>query len=418
MSKKIYVGFGFGPIQSGLFVYEAFRSGNFDRLVVAEIDQGMVDAVRAAGNRYMLNIALADRIETVAVEGVELYNPNVAEDREKLVQAITEADELGTALPSVKFYSLGDSCAAKLFAEGVNRRVEPMNTVFYTAENNNRAAEYFLEAVSPLIRSEHLAKFQALNTVIGKMSGIITEPKEIAELGIAKMAPASPKAILVEEFNRILITRISLDGFKRGISVLIEKDDLIPFEEAKLYGHNAIHAMMAYMGEEKGYVTMSQLAADRQILSLARKAFLEDSGRPLCKKYASLGDELFTEAGYRAYADDLLVRMVNPYLTDLISRVGRDHLRKLSQSDRLFGTMRLAIEQGFTPATIALGAAAGIRSMIRRQNEINPKPVNLPAKCEDLTRESMAALLTEIWGDCNDDIAKKIIDITWKAYTA
>ena len=33
--QKTFVGFGFGPIQSGLFLLEAFRSGNFDRYVVA-----------------------------------------------------------------------------------------------------------------------------------------------------------------------------------------------------------------------------------------------------------------------------------------------------------------------------------------------------------------------------------------------
>ena len=34
---RTYVGFGFGAIQAGLFLYEAYRSGNFARLVVAEV---------------------------------------------------------------------------------------------------------------------------------------------------------------------------------------------------------------------------------------------------------------------------------------------------------------------------------------------------------------------------------------------
>ncbi len=34
--NRTYVGFGFGAIQAGLFLYEAFQSGNFGRLVVAE----------------------------------------------------------------------------------------------------------------------------------------------------------------------------------------------------------------------------------------------------------------------------------------------------------------------------------------------------------------------------------------------
>ena len=40
---KTCVGFGFGPIQSALFLYEAFKSGNFSRFVIAEVDQKTVD---------------------------------------------------------------------------------------------------------------------------------------------------------------------------------------------------------------------------------------------------------------------------------------------------------------------------------------------------------------------------------------
>ena len=37
MAGHIFTGFGFGPIQSGLFVNEAYDSKRFDRIVIAEI---------------------------------------------------------------------------------------------------------------------------------------------------------------------------------------------------------------------------------------------------------------------------------------------------------------------------------------------------------------------------------------------
>ena len=49
-------------------------------------------------------------------------------------------------------------------------------------------------------------------------------------------------------------------GFARGITAFIEKDDLLPFEEAKLYGHNAIHALIGYLAHERGLTLMSQVA--------------------------------------------------------------------------------------------------------------------------------------------------------------
>ena len=65
MKDHLFVGFGFGPIQSGLFVKEAYESGNFSRIVVSEIDAGLVQAVRGNGNRYYVNVAGAAGIEVV-----------------------------------------------------------------------------------------------------------------------------------------------------------------------------------------------------------------------------------------------------------------------------------------------------------------------------------------------------------------
>ncbi|MBU4212845.1 MAG: hypothetical protein KKD33_09710, partial [Verrucomicrobia bacterium] len=61
--KKLFVGFGFGAIQAGLFLYEAHASGQFDRFVVAEVMPEVVDAIRKAGGRYRVNIAAVQGIE-------------------------------------------------------------------------------------------------------------------------------------------------------------------------------------------------------------------------------------------------------------------------------------------------------------------------------------------------------------------
>ena len=85
--NRTYVGFGFGAIQSGLLLYEAFQSGNFSRLVVAEVVPEGVEAVRKAGG-YSLNIATAEGIEQCFVDGIEIYNPTVDEDAKMLVEAL------------------------------------------------------------------------------------------------------------------------------------------------------------------------------------------------------------------------------------------------------------------------------------------------------------------------------------------
>jgi len=357
-----YVGFGFGAIQSGLFLYEAFRSGAYRRLVIAEVVPEVVDAIRRGGDRFSVNIAHADRIEQASVGPIEMENPAVEADRERLVAAIAEAEAIGTAVPSVANYvSEGPGSLHRILAAGLRRKAagDGPRSVVYAAENHNHAAEILEESVRAEIpaaeRDAALFRVRFLDTVIGKMSGL------------APVTPGSPRAFLVEAFNRILITKIRFDEpFRRGIQVFEEKDDLLPFEEAKLHGHNATHALAAYLGAARGVPLIADLRGVPGMMPFLRAAFVEESGEALIRKHAGL-DPLFTREGYARYADDLLARMTNPHLRDTVERVGRDPARKLGWDDRLIGTMRLALRAGVTPRRFALGAAAALRALDPRE---------------------------------------------------
>lgn len=413
MPAKTFVGFGFGPIQSALFLYEAYRSGHFTRFVIAEVDAAIVQAVRSAGGRYTINIALPDRIEQATISGVELYNPAVPEDRHQILQAIAESEELATSLPSVAFFDKGgETSVARALADGLSLRATPRPTIIYAAENHNHAAELLHESVAKHCALAALQSLQFLNTVIGKMSGVITDAATMAKLKLAPMTPATPKAVLVEEFNRILISQIALPGFRRGIDVFIEKPDLLPFEEAKLYGHNAIHALIAYLAAHRGLTTMSDAAVHPDIMATARAAFLDESGAALIRKHAALGDPLFTPPGYAAYADDLLVRIVRPTLNDLIARVTRDQVRKLGYDDRFFGTMRLALQYGIRPAHLARGAAAAVLSLLKQWDTLGQAVAGLPRPTDPLSRESLGKLLRAIWSTKAGPDAATLIDLT------
>ena len=398
---KTFVGFGFGPIQSALFLYEAHCSGNFDRYVIAEVDGALVDAVRAGGGRYSINIAHPDHIEQVVVDGVRLCDPSDESDRDELVEAIAVADEMATALPSVRFYDAGDvTSVARLLADGLERRDLSRPAIIYAAENHNRAAEILEERLTATIPADRFSNVQVLNTVVGKMSGVITDVETIRRLSLAPLTSDTPRAVLVERFNHILVSRVKLDGFQRGIEVFVEKDDLLPFEEAKLYGHNAIHALIGYLAHLRGLTTMAQAVQHDDIMTTARAAFIDESGAALVKKYEHIDDPLFTADGYRAYADDLIERMVNPNLNDLVERVTRDARRKLSYDDRLFGTMRLALAQGIEPIHMARGAAAALMCI----TDSSPQ-----------TREDAGATLHEVWGEQTDELADQLIALTWEA---
>lgn len=400
---RTYVGFGFGAIQAGLFLYEAFQSGHFGRLVVGEIDPGTVADLRGAKGFYSVNIAHRDGIENARVGPVEVYNPTVAGDREQLVEAIADAEEMGTAIPSVELYQTeGPGSLHRVLAEGLVRKARESGprAVVYAAENHNEAAEILERLVMGEVpverRDEVRGIVQFLNTVIGKMSGLVGDP---AASGLMTVTATSSQAFLVEEFNRILISRIRLKPrFERGISVFEEKEELLPFEEAKLYGHNATHALTAYLGRMAGVRRMTELGSVPGLIEFVREAFLEESGRALIRKHAGV-DRLFTPEGYREYAEDLIERMTNPNLMDTVERVGRDPQRKLGWDDRLIGTMRLVRSMGIEARRYGIGAAAGFAALDSRFLEDNApagqlaEPLWRSGRIEPAEREDMLLLI-------------------------
>jgi mannitol-1-phosphate 5-dehydrogenase len=396
VSAHTYVGFGFGAIQAGLTLYEAFISGAFRRLVVAEVLPDVVAAVRQAAGRYCVNIAHADRIERATVGPIAIENPAVPEDRARLIAAIAEAAEIGVAVPSVKFY-VSDSPGSlhRILAAGLREKADRRGprAVVYAAENHNHAAEILAEAVfSEVPSGERPAvhrRVRFLNTVIGKMSGVVTDPVEVRDRGLASITEGLGRAFLVEAFNRILISQVRFPGprFRRGIAVFQEKPDLLPFEEAKLYGHNATHALAAYLARIAGIARIADLRATAGMMAFLRAAFIEESGAMLIRRHAGV-DPLFTPAGYTAYADDLLARMTNPYLGDTAERVGRDPQRKLGWDDRLVGTIRAALQAGVTPRRYAVGAAAALATL---HPELLASDAGLAALCAPLWSESAPA---------------------------
>lgn len=387
---KKFVGIGFGAIQSGLFLQEAHRSGNFDSLTVAEVDDSVVRAIRANGGSYAVNVAGPSSITAHVVGGVRVLNPRDAADRAELVRAIAAADEMAVALPSVSFYGTGGAAApVSCLAEGISRRDPGHGAVIYTAENHNHAAEILESGIRAVLAGGSMpAGVQFLNTVIGKMSGVIADEAERMRLGLTNMAPGIARAVLVEEFNRILISRIRLPGFKRGITVFEEKDDLLPFEEAKLYGHNAIHALLGYLAHERGCRSMAEAGRDPALMRIARQAFLDESGAGLLHRYKGM-DPLFTPAGFQAYAEDLLVRMTNPFLSDPVERVIRDPRRKLGWDDRLVGAMRLALQAGVTPVCLA----EGVRAALAVAQTVDLRTLWPAAAWQDGEAERIAALV-------------------------
>ncbi len=336
-----FLGIGAGPIQTGIFVSGAARGG-FSRIVLADVDEALVDAVRCAGS-ITVNTAGPDAVQTDTYAGIEIYNPFDEDDLETLTAVASEAVAISTALPSTVFYRNVAPWLAEAFQAAPERRRH-----VYTSENSTTAAEELRELVGKFPET------YCLDTVIGKMSKVFT----VADSDLPPLAPGFERGHLVEAFN-VIYTADAPELADAGIDGLYPKPDLVPFEEAKLYGHNAVHFVLALLLRERGGQTMDEAARHPDLVEIALSTMVEECGPALCKKHTG-ADPFFEPDAFRAHAEDLVKRMTSPVLKDDVARVLRDMERKLGWDDRVAGAMRLCLEQGITPshlmATTALAA--------------------------------------------------------------
>jgi mannitol-1-phosphate 5-dehydrogenase len=360
--------FGFGPIGAGLFVFEAFRTGAYAPPVVVDVQSPLVDALRRNDGRFFLNVAHAAGVATHDIGPVVALDPVAAADRERIVAAIADADVAVTSLPGTAFYDRGDATSpARLLAAGLSRRSRPEPLVLYAAENSINAASALVAAVDGSSFGPVAARLDARDTVIGKMSGMQADPAVIATLGLSRLTPDYPSAMLVEAFDAIRVSSAAPTAAAPapkapGFPTFLAVADLEPFEFAKLYGHNATHALGAFLGVHLGLDVFADLARVDGAMQLLADAFERESGAALVRRFGG-ADPLFTAAGYNAYADDLVARMTNPYLHDSIERAARDPTRKLGWDDRLVGTMRICLAGGIEAPRYALGAAGGLATL-------------------------------------------------------
>jgi mannitol-1-phosphate 5-dehydrogenase len=125
------------------------------------------------------------------------------------------------------------------------------------------------------------------------------------------------------------------------------------FTARKLYLHNAGHAVLGYLGYQRGHDLGYNALEDRVIRPILDAA-LDESMAGIVTRYGADKDWL------RDHVNDLLRRFENRALADPVLRLARDPLRKLAPEDRLVGAARTAEAAGITPVNLAWGIAGAL----------------------------------------------------------
>ncbi|MBR5661925.1 MAG: hypothetical protein IKW99_10295 [Bacteroidales bacterium] len=366
--------YGGGNIGRG-FIGALFSGSGYD-VTFIDVAPAVVDGLRKEGC-YPVRIVSDEGNEDILVKNVTAVDGN---DTDAASDAIASCDIMATAVGArILKYIVPNIVAGlrKRWAAGS----PPLNIII--CENVNDANKVVESLIKEQLDEEEKLVFDRtvglVEASIGRMVPVQTE----------EMKDGNPLRVCVERYGFLPVDKAA---FKGGIPPV---KDMVPYEpfdffvKRKLFIHNMGHATTAYLGYLKGYRFIYEAIDDSEIRIITQNAMLE-SARALSKHY---GTDL---GSIQLHITDLLGRFSNSVLRDTCERVGADPARKLGPADRLIGSSIMAMEEGVTPAFIALGAAAGLKRLLDEKGT-----------CQALGEASKA--LAEISGLPEDNPLSKMV---------
>jgi mannitol-1-phosphate 5-dehydrogenase len=312
--------------------------------------------------RYVSNAGYED----VRIQNVTAVNGN---DLEAASEAIASCDLMATAVGARILKFIVPNIVAGL-RKRWQRGGEPLNIII--CENLMDANKVLEGMLKAQLTEEEKAVFDErvglVEASIGRMVPVQTEA----------MKDGDPMRVCVERYGYLPVDRDAIKGEVPKINGLVPFSPFDFYIKRKLYVHNMGHAVCAYLGGFNGRKYIWQAINDAEILNIVQNAMLE-SAMALSRKYSVPLEQVVL------HMTDLLERFRNRALMDTCQRVGGDPARKLGKDDRLIGSSLLALEQGITPAYIAVGAAGAVYRYLDEAGT-------------EQTRESARKVLEEVSG--------------------
>lgn len=144
-----------------------------------------------------------------------------------------------------------------------------------------------------------------------------------------------------------------LDGYVPGLKQVRPMKQFSDFLTRKLYTYNAASCVIAYLGWAKGYTDYADAANDEEILKLLDKNYAA-ANRALCREFG------YDEKDQEEFALLSKKKFCSRTIIDTIARNARDPQRKLADSERIMGPIRLMRKYGEDASVLEKTAAAAI----------------------------------------------------------
>lgn len=310
MGKKA-IQFGGGNIGRG-FVAEFLHQSGYEVVFVDVVPQ----IIESLNNKktYEVTEISEEGEKTKTITNYRALSSKTQE--QEVVKEIATADVVTCAVgPNVlKFI-------APVIAKGIDAREAERPIAIIACENAINATDALRGHIE-----EHLDK-----------SRLDTLPKRarFANSAIDRIVPTQPENaglnVRIEKYYEWVVEQTPFGEYGHpDISAIHWVDNLEPYIERKLFTVNTGHATAAYYGYKAGKKTIHDALADETIRKAVHAA-LDETAALIVEKHG------ITEEEQKEYVDKIIERISNHYLEDVVERVGRAPLRKLSRKERFIG---------------------------------------------------------------------------------
>jgi len=335
--KKV-VQFGAGNIGRG-FLGQLFSESGY-KVVFVEVKEEIVSLLNQRGY-YKLKI-VGDNPRDLIIKNVRAVN---GKDKDRVAREIKTTNLLSSAVGAKNLSSVASLIAGGIIERAKNNIEKPMNLII--CENLANASKVFKDCLFKKIEKKY---WSYVDSHLGLVESVISRMVPVIPPQIRKREPT---LVMAESYNILPVDKKGFKGEIPRIKGMIPYDNLIAYEEQKLFTHNTAHAICAYLGYQKGYKYIWESIEDKGIRDIVSRALME-TGNALIKKHH------FKSQEQRDLIDNIIQRFGNRALGDTVARVGKDPIRKLSPGERLIGAANLVYEYGTVPENIAKGIVSAL----------------------------------------------------------
>jgi fructuronate reductase len=247
-----------------------------------------------------------------------------------------------------------------------------------------------IEAVDPSLAQWEAANVSFCTTMVDRITPSTTDEHRAAVLIATGRVDAAP--VPTEPF-----TEWVLQGeFPKGrpawdAAGALFVDDVVPFEQRKLWLLNGSHSLLAYASTIRGFETVAEAIADP-----VSRSWVEQWWDEACRHLS------LPEANLAAYRQALLTRYENPNIRHALAQIAADGSQKIAV--RIVPTLRAELADGRVPPGATRAVAAWVAHLRGHGAPIKDAQGAVVIPFGDGTlEESVVAVLTFLGADLAAD---------------